>query len=98
MVEIVEAFRTHLVAAEWRKAQSHFGGGGLSAGEPSLSAARRARAWFIKHKRPDLAVTLDSVVCGGGFGWEVLVSINWCRCSAVSRGQNGGTKYTRLSY
>ena len=80
--EIVQAFKEDLLKSSWAKASHHLGGAGLETGEPSFTATRRARKWFIKEGLAAEVSALDAAVCGGfapkarwGKGDEAL-----CKC------------------
>ncbi len=72
--DVDEAIQFSAETAVWRTAASHFLGGGLEEGTPSLRAAKEARSWFVRRGRAAEAKALDAVVCGGtwpgGARWD----------------------------
>jgi len=80
--DIVRAFAASVNKLRWRKAASHFLGGGLETGTPPLAPATRARRRLIKAGDTDKAHALDAVVCGAcwmGGRADLVRRCPWCQ-------------------
>ena len=85
---MLTALRASLISTKWQRARHRPHAGGLEESQPCFDGAQKARRYFIKQNRHDLATALDRVLSEGvpyGERFQLNRSCRFCGCSESLR-------------